>query len=136
MKTKAMAATVYLCRTDVTGPSCPPPTPTPPPPGPILWLNATDGHQSRQLAADTGELLTTAANSPPTPPGGFLTCAIPCILSSAHFNKPPRDVLLPPPHPEEVMKGDWLISGAGALPQAWRADCNNTLFSRRKRPDS
>lgn len=26
------------------------------------------------------------------------------------------------------MKGDWLISGAGAMPQAWQTDCNNTLF--------
>ena len=54
--------------------------------------------------------------------------AIPLIRSSAHFNKPPRDVLPPPPHPEEVMKGDWLISDAGAMPQAWQTDCNNTLF--------
>lgn len=31
----------------------------------ILWLGATEGHQSRQLAADDGELLTAMPASGP-----------------------------------------------------------------------
>lgn len=103
----------------------------------IRWLGATEGHQSRQLAADDGELLTAMPASGPLrrylfpnhpTPRCVSMQVIPFILLSAHFNNPPRYVLPSPPHPKGVMKGDWLIREAGAMPQAGpteQTDCNN-----------
>lgn len=143
---KAMAVAVYLCRTDVTAPSCPPRPPTPPWPrspqwlGPIAARPLAECHRGTSVKTISSRHWRTVNDTqrpppafPPAPcfqppPSGFLMREIPFILSSAHFNKPPQDVLPPPPHPEEVMKGDWLISGTGAMPQAWQTDWNNTLL--------
>lgn len=161
MKTKATAAAVYLCRTDVVAPACPSPRRRPPCSPSQCQMNPVSGagplsavaaavsggrplagrhggtsvktiSSRRRRSADSDASVRSPAPLPvsqlrPPPPSWVSMQLIPFILLSAHFNKPPRYVL-PSPRPEGVMKGDWLIRGAGAMPPAGpteQTDCNN-----------